>query len=470
MRTLFLRIFLSFWAAMLLVLASTAAVAWYRFNQVQSVTIRQLADEAAARLYAGGPLALRAWIPEAEHKYPGRPIYIVDQTGEDILGRTLPGPLQRYAKRLKEAGFLGEDVLPSRKEDPLLLTPLFTDRDGVVYTIMINTAGWPLSLLLERDVRLLVLAFALVISGLLCWWLARYVSKPVVRLQSSARSLAAGNLEARAGEDFSRRRDELGVLARDFDTMADHVRNLVASKEALLRGMSHELRSPLARLRVALGLARRDGADLTRQFDRIELEAERLDALIGQMLQFSQLRAAEPTLPRTPIDLTSLLNEVVEDARLEASAANKFVEWVPGAAVLIEGDHDLMRSAIENVLRNAVRFTTEGTAVVVSLARDHANVRIVIEDRGPGVPEAELQRIFEPFYRVAESRDRDSGGTGLGLAITGRIIPLYGGDVAASNRTGGGLSVAMRLPLLKSAEAEVRREIVPTFRRRGVEA
>jgi signal transduction histidine kinase len=296
------------------------------------------------------------------------------------------------------------------------------------------------------------------------------VSKPVVRLQASARSLAAGNLEARAGEDFSKRRDELGVLARDFDTMADHVRNLVASKEALLRGMSHELRSPLARLRVALGLARRDGADLTRQFDRIELEAERLDALIGQMLQFSQLRAVEPTLPRTPIDLTSLLSEIVEDARLEASAANKFVEWVPGAAVLIEGDHDLMRSAVENVLRNAVRFTSEGTAVVLSLACDGAYARILIEDRGPGVPEAELQRIFEPFYRVAESRDRDSGGTGLGLAITGRIIPLYGGDVAASNRAGGGLSVAMRLPLLKTAEAEVRKEIAPTFRRRGVEA
>jgi two-component system sensor histidine kinase CpxA len=464
-RTLFLRIFLSFWAAMLLVLSSTAAVAWYRFNQVQSVTIRQLADEAAARLYAGGPVALRAWIPEAQHKYPGRPIYIVDQTGEDILGRTLPSPLGRYAKRLKDAGFLGEDVLPSRKEDPLLLTPLFTDRDGVVYTIMINTSGWPLSLLLERDVRLLVLAFALVISGVLCWWLARYVSKPVVRLQSSARSLAAGNLDARVGEDFSRRRDELGVLARDFDTMALHVRNLIASKESLLRGMSHELRSPLARLRVALGLARRDGADLTRQLDRIELEAERLDVLIGQMLQLSQLRAVEPTLPHAPVDLTALLNEVVEDARLEATAANKFVAWVPGDTVSIEADHNLMRSAIENVLRNAVRFTTVGTAVVVSLTHDNANVSVLIEDRGPGVPKAELQRIFEPFYRVAESRDRDSGGTGLGLAITGRIVPMYGGEVTADNREGGGLSVTIRLPLLQSGEIEPRRDVPPMFRR-----
>jgi two-component system sensor histidine kinase CpxA len=387
------------------------------------------------------------WITDVEHKYPGRRFYLVDQSAEDIRGRELPPLLRSYANRLKRAGFLDEDIIPSRRADPLLLTPLFTDRDGAVYTILSDTGnGWPLVLLREPDVRLVLLAFALFVSGVVCWWLARYVSKPVERLQSSARSLAAGNLEARVGEEISQRKDELGVLARDFDTMADHVRNLIASKESLLRGMSHELRSPLARLRVALGLARREGADLTRQFDRIELEAERLDILIGQMLQLSQLRAVEPVLSRTPVELTSLLSEVVEDARLEATAANRHVEWTPVPGVEIQGDHDLMRSAIENVLRNAVRFTAEGTAVTVALHRDGDAVRIVIEDRGPGVPEAGLQRIFEPFYRVAESRDRDSGGTGLGLAITARVVHLYGGEVLASNRCDGGLSVAIRLP------------------------
>jgi two-component system sensor histidine kinase CpxA len=306
--------------------------------------------------------------------------------------------------------------------------------------------GWPLNLLSEPDVRLVLFAFALFISGVVCWWLARYVSKPVERLQTSARSLAAGNLEARVGEEFSRRKDELGVLARDFDTMADHVRNLIASKESLMRALSHELRSPLARLRVALGLARREGADLARQFDRIELEAERLDILIGQMLQLSQLRAVEPGLTRVSVELTNLLNEVVEDARLEATAANRQVEWTPGASVEIEGDYDLLRSAIENVLRNAVRFTAEGTAVTVILQREAHGVRVVIEDCGPGVPAEDLQRIFEPFYRVAESRDRDSGGTGLGLAITARVVDLFGGEVVASNRPEGGLRVAIRLP------------------------
>src|SRR5690606_5332850 len=217
-------------------------------------------------------------------------------------------------------------------------------------------------------------------------------------------SLAAGNLEARVGQEFSRRKDELGVLARDFDAMADHVRNLLASKEDLLRGMSHELRSPLARLRVALGLARRPGEDLLRQLDRIELEAERLDTLIGQMLQLSQLRAAEPVLTREPLDIGTLLSEVLEDALLEASATNKRVEWGASSGVLVDGDQRLLRSAIENVVRNAIRFTATGTAVTVKQSLDHGRATISIKDQGPGVPVAELDRIFEPFYRVAASR------------------------------------------------------------------
>ena len=430
---------------MLLVLLSTAAVAWYRFSQVQTPDINELAGQAAARLDKDGLTGLRDWIAEAEAKYIGRTIYVADYTGEDILGRTLPERLQSYVRRLERAGLLSKGVPRDREPNPLLLTPQFFDRDDSVYTLLIDASVGAWGVLRTNNVRVVLFAFALGISGLVCWWLARYVSQPVERLQSSARSLAAGNLDSRVGEEFSRRQDELGVLARDFDTMADHVRELIASKESLLRAMSHELRSPLARLRVALSLARR-GSDVTRQYDRIELEAERLDVIIGQMLQLSHLRAVEPNLPRVPVDLTTLLTEVVEDARIEATAANKLVEWSPTMSVEIEGDHDLMRSAIENVLRNAVRFTKEGTPVEVEMTREGGDTRIIIEDHGPGVPENELAKIFEPFHRVAESRDRDSGGTGLGLAITARIVNLYGGEVTARNRDGGGLSVEIKLP------------------------
>lgn len=457
MKTLFLRIFLAFWAAMLVVLGTTAGVAWYRFHQVQrvNVDIKQLANEAAALLRSDGAQALPAWIADAERKYRDRVIYIVGSDGNDVLARPLPHHLRKYVTRLQQAGLLGENRIESRAiDDPLLLTPLFTDREGTVYSIMISGPSWPMNMLNATDVRIVVFVFAMLTSGLVCWWLARYVSKPVERLQSSARSLAAGNLEARAGEEFSRRRDELGVLARDFDVMADHLRNLIASKEDLLRGMSHELRSPLARLRVALGLARRPREDVARQLDRIELEAERLDMLIGQMLQLSQLRAAQPASLREPVELTTLLSEVVDDARIEASVSNKHVEWTPDCGLVVEGDPRLLRSAIENVLRNAVRFTAPGTAVSVCLSYAEQLARIVIEDCGPGVPEDELERIFEPFYRVAESRDRDSGGTGLGLAITASIVTLHGGRVFAKNLQERGLRVEIELPAQPVVELE----------------
>jgi two-component system sensor histidine kinase CpxA len=449
MKTLFLRIFLAFWAAMLVVLGTTAGIAWYRFQQVKrvNVDIKQLANEAAALLRSDGAQALPAWIKDSERKYKERDIFIVDSTGDDVLKRPLPHHIRKYVGRLQKAGLLGENRLDSRDiDDPLLWTPLFTDSSGTVYSIMISGPSWPMNMLNATDVRIVVFVFALLISGFMCWWLARYVSKPVERLQSSARSLAAGNLDARVGEEFSSRHDELGVLARDFDVMAEHVRNLIASKEDLLRGMSHELRSPLARLRVALGLARRPGEDLSRQLDRIELEAERLDTLIGQMLQLSQLRAAEPAHLREEVELTTLLTEVVEDARLEANAQNKQVEWTPSASVVVEGDQSLLRSAIENVLRNAVRFTASGTAVRAQLQQEGSRARLLIEDKGPGVPDPELDRIFEPFYRVAQSRDRDSGGTGLGLAITARIVALHGGRVVAGNGSAGGLRVEIALP------------------------
>ena len=446
MRTLFLRIFLWFWAAMLLVLLSTAAVAWYRFSQVPAYDINELAVQAAASLDKHGLPGMRKWIGQAEKQLIGRTIFVVDYAGEDVLGRELPPRLQRYVRRLERAGLMSKGVPRDREPDPLLLTPQFLDRDDSVYTVLVDASAGPLGVLRSSDLRFLLFASALGISGLVCWWLARYVSKPVERLQASARSIAAGNLDSRVGVEFARRHDELGVLARDFDVMAEHVRALIASKESLLRAMSHELRSPLARLRVALSLARR-GSDLARQFDRIELETERLDTIIGQMLQLSHLRALEPTLPRVPVDLTTLLTEVVEDARIEANATNKNVEWTPALSVEIEGDHDLMRSAIENVLRNAVRFTREGTAVEVAMTRQNGDTHIVIQDQGPGVPESELDRIFEPFHRVAESRDRDSGGTGLGLAIAARIVSLYSGEVKARNRAGGGLRVEIRLPV-----------------------
>jgi len=449
-KTLFLRIFLSFWLAMGLIITTSiivsATVAYQRLQALDAVEPSDLADQAAARLATEGKPGLLAWIGEAEKTHAGLRIFIVGSHGDDILGRTLPDRVKRRIHDIEMSGALGgRQGRPV--QDMTRRVPQFVGPGGEVLTLMTTFAGYPpFAVLRTPDVNLTLLGIAFLFSGLVCWWLARYVSTPVARLQDAARSVAAGNLDARISDQFATRHDELGVLARDFDTMAEYLRSLIASKETLLSDMSHELRSPLARLRVALGLARREGADLPKQLGRIELEAERLDALIGQILHLSTLTSGEPKLHKEQVDLTALLNDVVEDARLEAGAVGKRVDWTPAGPVLLDADPQLLRSAIENVLRNAVRFTAVDTAVDVALKREDGTLALAIRDHGPGVPDQDLARIFEPFYRVADARDRDSGGTGLGLAITARVVALHNGRVEARNGRGGGLEVELRFP------------------------
>lgn len=452
MKTLFLRIFLSFWLAMGLIIATSiivsATVAYQRLQALEAVEPSDLADQAASRLASEGKPGLLAWIGEAEKTHAGLRIFIIDPHGADILGRPVPDRVQRRIHDIEMSGALGGRQ-GKPVQDMTRRVPQFVGPGGEVLTLMTTFAGYPpFAVLRTPDVNLTLLAIAFLFSGLVCWWLARYVSTPVARLQDAARSVAAGNLDARVSDQFATRHDELGVLARDFDRMAEYLRSLIASKETLLSDMSHELRSPLARLRVALGLARREGADLPKQLGRIELEAERLDALIGQILHLSTLTSGEPKLHREQLDLTALLNDVVEDARLEAGAAGKRVEWSPAGPALLEADPQLLRSAIENVLRNAVKFTAVDTAVEVALRREGGMLVLTIRDQGPGVPAQDLVRIFEPFYRVADARDRDSGGTGLGLAITARVVSLHNGSVEAQNGAGSGLVVEIRFPAL----------------------
>lgn len=450
MKTLFLRIFLSFWLAMGLIIATSivisAVVAYQRLQVLQSVDVGDLADVAAGRLQSDGEQGLIEWIDEAQHQHVGLMVYVINSKGRDLLHRPFPERIQKRVGRIVRGGLLnGENGKPVH--DPLRTTPQIVGADGRIYTVMTTYAGWPpFAVLQTPDVHLAILLIALLVSGVVCGWLARNVSKPVTRLQAMARSVAAGNLDARVADQFATRHDELGVLARDFDRMAEYLRSLIASKETLLSDMSHELRSPLARLRVALGLARRDGADLPKQLGRIELETERLDALIGQILHLSHLTSGEPKLHRERLDLTGLISDVVEDARLEAGAAGKRVEWSPAAPAFLDADSQLLRSGVENVLRNAVRFTAVDTAVTVTLGQAGGQQVLTIRDHGPGVPDEDLARIFEPFFRVADARDRDSGGTGLGLAITSRVVSLHGGSVRASNAPTGGLVVEIRLP------------------------
>lgn len=466
MRSLFLRIFLSFWLAMGLILACTVLVSATlivrSMDALQKLDPVELSVAAERRALSEGLPGLKKWIAETQHRQPALYAFVLDVSGRDILQRDLPDYLKRrwreFAKSEGNPGYRKRGPWPAG--DAMRSTTQINGPDGATYTLLFGFRR-ELSMLGAPKVQFTLLAIALVVSGAVCWLLTRSVAHPVMRLQAGARTLAAGNLNVRVGDEFSKRQDELGVLARDFDQMAERLRLLVASKEVLLRDISHELRTPLARLRLALGLARREGADLAREHERIEREAERLDELIGEVLRLSHLTTAQPSLNYERFDLSQLVTDIVDDARIEAAAHGKSLNWNSSGAVQIDADVELLRRGIENVLRNAVRFTAEGTSVDLALKQEADTIVLTISDHGPGVPEQELPRLFEPFYRVAQARERDSGGYGLGLAITAQVFALHGGAVAARNGAAGGLVVVLTIPTkpLPASQSKARSDV-----------
>jgi len=296
------------------------------------------------------------------------------------------------------------------------------------------------------------LAVIVATAGVLCYLLTRYLTAPVRKLGASARRLAGGDLTVRMGTIFGHHRDEIGDLGRDFDFMAERIESLVSAQRRLLRDMSHELRSPLARLNVALALAaQRAGPEAESALGRIEREVQRLNDLIGELLILARLEGGDTTALKEAIELSSLLGEIVGDADFEARSRGRSVTLTPCERYIATGTTTLLRSAIENVIRNAIRYTADGTEVEVTLTGEATpeGLRAVIRvrDHGPGVPEGSLQDIFRAFHRVGDDRDRQTGGVGLGLAIAREAVRLHGGTTAAFNEPTGGLRIEIRLPV-----------------------
>jgi two-component system sensor histidine kinase CpxA len=326
------------------------------------------------------------------------------------------------------------------------LTPMLTGADGGEYRLLFARAPVTIfGILMWPGTPVAMLSIAILTAAVTSLLLARYLSAPIVRLQKASRSLAAGALDTRVGAPSTRRRDEVGTLARDFDAMAERLQALVTAKETLLRDVSHELRSPLARIRMALALAeRRCGVESQADLARIEREAERLDALVGQVMTLTRLRTT--SAPRRDIvRLDTVVGDVVDDARFEYPDAR--IEYTASGEVLLRGDADGLKSAVENVVRNAVIYGDRTKPIEVRVDARPKSVAVSVSDRGPGVPEAELTRIFEPFYRTDKSRDHRQDGQGIGLAITTRVTELHGGKVRAANRAEGGLIITIELPL-----------------------
>jgi two-component system sensor histidine kinase CpxA len=296
------------------------------------------------------------------------------------------------------------------------------------------------------------LIVALVSAGLTWYGFFRYSTLPLRRLRTVTRQLAGGDLSARVGDGLVHRKDEVSDLGRDVDRMAERIESLVSAHKRLIRDVSHELRSPLARLNVALELARHSSGQANpAPFDRIEWESERLNELIGQLLMLTRLESESGMQQKTDLDIAELIREVARDVDFEVKSNDRRVVVNPCEPLFLNGNRELLRQALENLVRNAARYTAADTAVEITLKRKSSAGRnwahIEVRDQGPGVPESELFDIFRPFYRVDDGSERQSCGAGVGLAISDRAVRLHGGSLRAINAAGGGLVMAMELPL-----------------------
>lgn len=297
----------------------------------------------------------------------------------------------------------------------------------------------------ESPLKYFRYAGLLLTALLLCWALARYLSSPIGKLRRATQKLADGDLSARVADQVGNRHDELAALAKDFDLMAERIESLITSQQRLSRDVSHELRSPLARMNVALEIAKQKmNGDAAPQLARIEAESQRLNDMISRLLTLSKLESGSQDFDRRELNLRMLVEQVASDADFEANANGRSVKVTSAEECRVVGSESLIQSAVENVLRNAVRYTREGTEVEVSLSNGAGTARLSVLDHGGGVPEDELSNLFRPFYRVGEARDRGSGGTGLGLAIAEQAIKLHKGSISARN-TGDGLEVEIQL-------------------------
>jgi two-component system sensor histidine kinase CpxA len=442
-RSLYWRIFLAFWAVIVITVAVTMTVnriatsdeaARARIAALQASMV-SLERDAARELAGGGEAALRAWLAEHERLDPSPPLLIIDEGGNDLLGRPVPPP---------GAWRRGPEGLPrvGPRPRPMFHAEIFGP-DGTRYRMLVppfspRFGGWfasPIS-------RLLFPLVLLVVSGVACLLLAVHLTRPIRALGAAGRQIAGGNLAARIPAPVAARRDEFGELARDFNEMAARIQALVESRERLLRDVSHELRSPLTRLNIATELLRKKaGPEHEAALDRIERETRNLDLLIGQVLAFSRVQSqAAPS--RGPVDLAALVGSVVDDAAFEGRAQGLELAVQGEALPTITADEGLLRSALENVVRNALQHARQ--RVTLAGALDDGWIRIVITDDGSGAEPADLPRLFEPFF--TGSRGRRPDGAGIGLAIAQRTVELHGGSIGARNAADGGLEVTISLP------------------------
>jgi len=444
-----------FWKLFFALLLSLSAIAtasswfsqrWLLQTQQTEMRLAQMAGYAdtAANLYIDeGPAALRRWLRNSMRQQHFRGS-LLNHEGRDILNRRLPPDLEPIIKNAIEKNQQLQLVRPPHL---LAVVPVATAQGN--YFWVANSRIAPDTMQQNRQYTLIFqLILGLAIILMVSWLLTRMFTRPIRQLQQSAARLGSGHMSTRTPESLTARGDEIGELAQSFDTMATQLEGLMESHKQLLRDVSHELRSPLARLNVALELARNAAGDKAdEELSRIGLEAERLNALIGEVLTLARFDQGAIAADMQPLSLSDLLREIIADASFEAEAANKQVQAGALETCQLQGDRLWLGSALDNVVRNAVRHTDKDTAVEIDMRCHRGQAEISVRDHGPGVPDEAMGSIFEPFFRAESSRSRDSGGYGLGLAIARQVVELHDGSITASRATGGGLLITISLPI-----------------------
>ena len=458
MRSLFVKIFLWFWLASIVIIASTlvlmSVIEPHRPFREDGRLVKRLSrqgQQAVNILENQGPAEFRKFI-HGKKQRPGRNVFLFNDKNEAVTGRDVPPEAMELASRANQSGVTEFQNL---EKSFMLARPIYGN-SGKAYVMISEIPRRPRESPVWRylnprflSLRLLVI---FIVASIFCYWLAWYLTSPVRKLRTASQQLASGDLKTRVVPELGSRTDELADLGKDFDLMAERIEALLSSQGRLLRDISHELRSPLTRLNVALELVRqRSGKEADEALDRIEREAERMNSLIGQLRTLTLLESGTNIMDKNTIDLSGLVMNISHDAEFESAKRNISVKAELDENIIFEGSEELLRRAIENVLRNALHYTVDGSEIEMSLKRHVAEGKeyalLMVRDHGPGVQESELANLFSPFYRIAESRDRKSGGMGIGLAITDRAVKLHGGTVKAFNAAEGGLVVEIELPI-----------------------
>jgi signal transduction histidine kinase len=441
MGSLFTKIFLSFWlAALLLVLSFAALQGIYGGDSVREARQRLVdkAETVAALWDDDRPELLRRWLRQQPHEL--RPI-LVDEDGYPVFRQHLPPRLREWLPREIE-----EDTYRLGPGFIVISTPVRIayedDDDDEFYLLAIVNQSQ-----LQALPVWIRIALAGLIIGLVSFGLSALLTRRLRQLREAAQSLAAGNLDVRV---HASGHDEVAALGQDFDLMADRLNDMLEAQRRLLSDVSHELRSPLARMRVALEIADQD-QDRDKALARISKEADELEQLITHVLSLARLESGNAQINRKRVQLDELVKQIARDAEFEAQARQRRVQLtIEGKGFELQADPVLLRSAIENVVRNALHHTPENSSADIELKQLDSGFVITVRDHGPGVPEDKLQDIFKAFMRSSEARDRDSGGYGLGLAITAGAIRAHGGSCKAKNLVEGGLCISLTIPIDKS--------------------